>query len=190
MNDKIYNSIIESAEKLFNRFGIGKTAVSDVADMADVSRATIFNNFGNKDGLIEAVLQHKADDFSHQIKKRVNSSDTAAQQIKIILLERLKLLRSLKFLTDKRIRYSNKSIEKFILELNEIFKHRVWNILQHMRGGDLDHKSMLNSIFFMLRGIEQGLFDHIEPFQLSGIEKDMDFFLKQMFKGEKEGGSS
>jgi AcrR family transcriptional regulator len=186
MKERVYKSIINSAERLFNRFGISKTAVSDIADMAEVSRATIFNNFGSKDGIVEAVLRRKIDDYREFINNWRGSGESAAGQIKIILLERIRILQSLNFLTDRSLKLKSRYVDIFFTEINEVFNRSVAGVLIQSPGTDREHKSISNSISFMLKGIEQGLFEHIEKIDLPGLEKDMDFFLKQLLPGSRE----
>lgn len=52
--------LIAAAAELFAEQGFRKTTVADVADRAGISRGSIPWHFGNKDGLLEAVIE----DFS------------------------------------------------------------------------------------------------------------------------------
>ncbi|CAA0083094.1 HTH-type transcriptional regulator TtgR [Mycolicibacterium vanbaalenii] len=52
--------LIAAAAELFAEQGFRKTTVADVADRAGISRGSIPWHFGNKDGLLEAVI----DEFS------------------------------------------------------------------------------------------------------------------------------
>ena len=45
--------IRRAAEELFSRFGAERVSVSDIARRAGVSQATIYNNFGSKDNLVQ-----------------------------------------------------------------------------------------------------------------------------------------
>ena len=57
--------IRKAAAELFTRFGVTKVSVADIARKAGVSQATIYNNFGSKNGLfreyvmsvVDAILQ-------------------------------------------------------------------------------------------------------------------------------------
>ncbi|MFH2130902.1 MAG: helix-turn-helix domain-containing protein, partial [bacterium] len=51
--------ILEITEKLFNRFGIHRTGVDEIAKLADVAKGTIYNYFGNKEGLFRALALEK-----------------------------------------------------------------------------------------------------------------------------------
>jgi AcrR family transcriptional regulator len=48
--------IRRAAWELFNQFGVDKVSIADIARKADVSPATIYNNFGNKEGLVREFV--------------------------------------------------------------------------------------------------------------------------------------
>ena len=51
-------AIIEAAQNLFFRNGVKQSGIADIAREANVSQVTIYNYFGNKEGLVrEVVLQ-------------------------------------------------------------------------------------------------------------------------------------
>ena len=49
--------LIDSALELFLSQGIAHTATRQIANLAEVNEATLFRNFGNKYGLLQAVIQ-------------------------------------------------------------------------------------------------------------------------------------
>ena len=55
--------IRRAAEEVFSRFGADKVSINDIARKAGVSQATIYNNFGSKDELLQ--------DYHHAIVKKI-----------------------------------------------------------------------------------------------------------------------
>jgi AcrR family transcriptional regulator len=55
--------ILDAAHALFSERGSESVTVSEVAESAGVARATIFNQFGSKNGLVEAVTQSVFDGY-------------------------------------------------------------------------------------------------------------------------------
>lgn len=53
--------LLDAAEACLARFGIAKTTAEDVARAAGLSRATIYRQFGSRDGLIAAVTTREAE---------------------------------------------------------------------------------------------------------------------------------
>ncbi|MDP4576271.1 TetR/AcrR family transcriptional regulator [Qipengyuania profundimaris] len=58
--DRRKRAIIEAARTLFVEQGFERTTLGDIVDRAGGSLATIYKLFGNKDGLLEAVVLEKA----------------------------------------------------------------------------------------------------------------------------------
>lgn len=50
------DDIRKAAWELFGQFGVDKVSIADIARKADVSPATIYNNFGNKEGLVREFV--------------------------------------------------------------------------------------------------------------------------------------
>jgi len=51
-------AILEAATELFARRGFGGVAIQEIADLAGVHKTTVLYQFGTKDALHEAVLDH------------------------------------------------------------------------------------------------------------------------------------
>ena len=62
-------SIRKAAGELFAKFGVGKVSINDIARKAGVSQATIYNNFGSKDGLIQDYIQTVANGFFEHFRE-------------------------------------------------------------------------------------------------------------------------
>ncbi|NMO03699.1 helix-turn-helix transcriptional regulator [Gordonia sp. TBRC 11910] len=53
-------TILAAAEACFERFGIAKTTMEDVARAADLSRATVYRHFSDRDSLIMASVVRRS----------------------------------------------------------------------------------------------------------------------------------
>lgn len=73
--------LIDAAERCFDRFGVMKTTVEDVADEAKVSRATVYRYFEGRDELILAVLMRHANSFLAQLGRRIERAGTLVSAI-------------------------------------------------------------------------------------------------------------
>jgi AcrR family transcriptional regulator len=51
--------LLEAATRLFCRFGIHAVGVDTIVDAAGTAKTTLYNAFGSKDGLVEAVLERE-----------------------------------------------------------------------------------------------------------------------------------
>jgi AcrR family transcriptional regulator len=54
-SDDSRSAILEAAERLFAARGLQDVTMSEVADAAGVARATVFNQFGSKHALVDAI---------------------------------------------------------------------------------------------------------------------------------------
>lgn len=52
---------LDAAESCLQRFGLAKTTIEDVAQASGLSRATIYRQFGNRDGLLLALATRDAE---------------------------------------------------------------------------------------------------------------------------------
>ncbi|MBW2288039.1 MAG: TetR/AcrR family transcriptional regulator [Deltaproteobacteria bacterium] len=53
--------MLDAAESCLERFGLAKTTIEDVAQAAELSRATVYRQFGNRDGLLLGVAVRDAE---------------------------------------------------------------------------------------------------------------------------------
>lgn len=83
--------LIESALELFTSQGVTETTTKAVAEAAQVNEVTLFRQFGNKQGLILAVIEEspafKQPGESLQISTQVNSLEDAVTQYAIAYLQ-------------------------------------------------------------------------------------------------------
>ena len=66
--DQSKENIRRAAYELFNKFGISKVSVNDIARKANVSQVTIYNHFGSKQDLIQDWIISIRDEFTEQLK--------------------------------------------------------------------------------------------------------------------------
>lgn len=68
--------LIDAAEACFQRYGVVKTTVEDVAASAKVSRATVYRYFADRDELILGVLLREAGRFLDRLADEINREPT------------------------------------------------------------------------------------------------------------------
>ncbi|MEM9137390.1 MAG: TetR family transcriptional regulator [Cyanobacteria bacterium P01_F01_bin.42] len=76
--------LIKAALELFISQGITNTATRQIANLAEVNEATLFRNFGNKYGLLQAVVQEAEvfEALEQQIKSRLQNGDDESFTLK------------------------------------------------------------------------------------------------------------
>ncbi|MBW1732342.1 MAG: TetR/AcrR family transcriptional regulator [Deltaproteobacteria bacterium] len=88
MKKEKLESILNTANKMFARYGLRKTSLDEVARMARVAKATIYNYFGSKDRVYLEVLRGEANEIVEKISSSV--SQEVSPRDKLIAFARAK----------------------------------------------------------------------------------------------------
>ena len=79
MKKEKVESILNTAKKMFARYGLRKTSMDEVAGMARVAKATIYTYFGSKDQVYLEVLRREANEIvekvSFSVAQKVSPDD-------------------------------------------------------------------------------------------------------------------
>jgi AcrR family transcriptional regulator len=76
--------IVDTAYALFKREGFHATGIDRIIAEADVAKMTMYRNFPSKDGLIVAVLNHRARRFGRQLDRLTQGTATPERKIRAI----------------------------------------------------------------------------------------------------------
>ncbi|MFC6093241.1 TetR family transcriptional regulator [Saccharothrix lopnurensis] len=71
---ELTRSLLEAAADLVAEHGSRGLRMVDVATRAGVSRQTVYNEFGNKERLVQAVALHKTAEFLDGVRERLGSA--------------------------------------------------------------------------------------------------------------------
>lgn len=83
--------ILKAAESMFQRYGVSKTTMDDIAKEAGVSRPTVYRYFGDRDSLITALIEARSRRLFDKARAYLRERSTLADQIVdglIFLVER------------------------------------------------------------------------------------------------------
>lgn len=83
--------LMDAAEACFDKYGIAKTTMDDIAKMAGVSRPTVYRHFSDRDGLILAVVMRRSRQLIDRAQKFLRKQGSFEDQ----------LVEGLMFLVDK-----------------------------------------------------------------------------------------
>lgn len=73
--------ILKAAETMFQRYGVAKTTMDDVAKEAGVSRPTVYRYFGDRDSLIIALIETRSRRLFGKARDYLRERPTFAEQI-------------------------------------------------------------------------------------------------------------
>lgn len=84
----VRDRLLAAAETCFNRFGVEKTTLEDIANEAGVSRATVYRHFdGGRDEVILGVVLRDAREFLASLARKVEKEPTITDAIVRGILE-------------------------------------------------------------------------------------------------------
>ena len=73
--------LMDAAETCFDRYGIGKTTMDDIAKEAGVSRPTVYRHFDDRDTLILAVVMRRSRQLIERAQKHIRKYRTFQEQL-------------------------------------------------------------------------------------------------------------
>lgn len=77
--------IKSAAKKLYNKYGFQKVTIGEIAELAGVSKVTIYKYFTTKEALIETVIRDIYGEFIEEIQELVESDKTFPEKLKRII---------------------------------------------------------------------------------------------------------
>ncbi len=156
------DQILQTAENLFNRFGTCKTGVEDIAKSAKVAKGTIYNYFGNKQGVIEEILNNKLEQFEESLKLSLNQMKDPWKQIKEVINQRLEIIQSSQFLSDNLFREERINFSELFSKLDKQVSTNINNLLEKIPDFSYeasDKNIIIQTLILSLRGLEDSFFN-------------------------------
>jgi len=72
---------MDAAEACFDKYGIAKTTMDDIAKEAGVSRPTVYRHFSDRDTLILAVVLRRSRQLIERAQKAIRRYATFEEQL-------------------------------------------------------------------------------------------------------------
>ncbi len=79
--DSVSDSILAAAETLFQKWGIKKTTMDDIAREAGKGKSSIYYYFENKEAVLEAVAMAQAERITRIVREEVAKKETAREKL-------------------------------------------------------------------------------------------------------------
>lgn len=184
MNKGKKEEILRVSESLFNRFGTRKTAVDEIARLANVAKGTIYNYFGNKEGIVREILKNRASRLEELVSRSVAGAGDPFKKLRSAINGRIKLIIETPFLIDKLFHYNDKSIKQVYEDFDKMTKRTINSILDTLPSVSItpvERKRIINTILFTIRGIEDSIRKSIDTISIKNIEKDIDYLINSLF---------
>lgn len=88
----IIKEVIEAAKVLFQRYGLKKTTMEDIAKFVGKGKSTLYYYFPGKIEIFEAVIENEIRELFESIEIAASKEVTARQKLKVYWLTRLQKL--------------------------------------------------------------------------------------------------
>lgn len=154
-SDKM-NLIIEASQKRFGLFGVEKTSMREIADDLNLSKASLYYYFPDKESLYKAVVEKEQEEFVSRISERISSFHEPEQLLIEYANARLSYFRTL--LNLSRLRYETFSgLKPGLAEAIQVFREK--------------EKGIIINIFE--KGAASGIFDIKDTEQMASLFLDL-----------------
>ncbi len=93
MKQEKLESILDTAKKMFARYGLQKTTLDEVARMARVAKATLYNYFENKDEVYLEVLRREIADVIKQVSLSVEQAASPVDKLRAFVQAKFRYMK-------------------------------------------------------------------------------------------------
>jgi len=160
--------ILSAAQKRFGLFGVEKTSMREIADDLNLSKASLYYYFPDKESLYKAVLEQEQSEFVRRILERITSINEADLLLHEYANARLSYFRTLLNLSRLRLQvYSD--LRPVLKNTIQVFREKEKEII----------------IRIIEKGIEDGLFFYDDSERAASLFLDMLKGLRMTILNEK-----
>ena len=180
MKQEKAESILNTAKKMFGRYGLQKTTLDEIARMAHVAKATIYNYFGSKDRVYLEVLRREANEIVKKISFSVDQEILPGDKIVAFGRAKFQYMRQ----AINILNLDREGIEKLLPSAesirNELFEREVNIIRSILEEGVEKGIFRLNNVPLAATAIGHGL----RGFELNWLVKEseerIDYYLDKL----------
>ena len=170
MKEEKAESILNTAKKMFGRYGLQKTTLDEIARMARVAKATIYNYFGSKDRVYLEVLRREANEIVKKISLSVDQEVLPVDKIVAFARAKFQYMRQ----AINILNLEREGIEKLLPSAesirNELFEREVNIIRSILEEGVEKGNFHLNNVSLAATAIGHGL----RGFELNWLVQEND----------------
>lgn len=94
-DEVLKEKILAGADKLFQRYGLTKTTMEDIAKEAGKGKSTLYYYFKNKEEIFDAIIQIEKDKLFNDIQDAVAKAPTAVEKLQVFITIRFVRLKEL-----------------------------------------------------------------------------------------------
>ncbi|MBW2003701.1 MAG: TetR/AcrR family transcriptional regulator [Deltaproteobacteria bacterium] len=180
MKPEKLESILDTASKMFSRYGLRKTSLDEVARMARVAKATIYNYFGSKDRVYLEVLRREMDEVVEKISSSVDQESLPGDKLVAFVKAKFRCMRQ----AINILNLDREGIEKLLPSAesirNDLFEKEV-NIIRSILNEGVEKGIFhLNDILFAARAIAHALRGFELNWLIQESEGRIEYYLNEL----------
>jgi AcrR family transcriptional regulator len=184
--------ILDTATKLFSRFGFSKTSLDEIAAAAQIAKGTVYNYFPSKEELFMAAVEQKSEEYLYLIRQHVADLDSFEDKLHAFVHVPVKFVYENMPILIEGVRNMPFQYAQRLLEFRQNNRQRLLKLLKEIL--DLGHKQNIlredistDRIcevvldWFLLGDLNCVVID-IQQF-LERIDRDHDMIIKMLLNG-------
>ena len=183
------DEILEAASRVFERFGLAKSTLEDIAKECGIKKTALYYYFKNKEELFKAMLIKDIENIKEHIIQKVEEETETIKKIRTYLVLRLKSMEKMtKYFDIFRGDNASLSYRDFAYKEEEKTVHFELDYLTNLisegvKKGDLEVKNK-KSLVLLVLGATYGLTHEFmcEEKEINS-EKEIDNILEILLKG-------
>ncbi|WP_149244241.1 TetR/AcrR family transcriptional regulator [Dyadobacter sp. 32] len=153
--DVMREKVLGCADRLFQKFGLFKTTMEDIAREAGKGKSTLYHYFKSKEDIFGAILTREKDAFFEVVQNSIAKETTARRKIEVFYIKRFEAIR-------KVINLYNVLLEETRCGLIDSGQVHVWR-----KQYDAKELNIIKSI--LQYGIVTGEFRVLKEHELDGL---------------------
>jgi AcrR family transcriptional regulator len=184
MESEKRNQILNLAKKRFERFGFNKTTVDEIARDATISKRTLYQEFENKEKILEELFMFEALSVRKAILNQINKIIGPTEKLQTYIRLALKYLDQNPFIVSVLHDESGffapflKDKPHIIEEgIEEIFVNILKEGVQKDVFRKMDEKVVGHCIFLLFKGLTYGRNNPDHPFGLNQTNEFINFIM-------------
>jgi len=138
-DDIVRAEILKAAERVFQKWGINKTTMEDIAREAGKGKSTLYYYYQSKDEIFDAVVVNEFERILKKAKELAQEANTAKEMLIKYIIESINEMKS-KISTYTIIREEIKRNQNFIRKLRDLFQAREEKYIREILEFGLENK--------------------------------------------------
>jgi AcrR family transcriptional regulator len=164
---------------------INKVSVEEIAREAGVSPTTVYNNFGTREGLVQAVVRHLTDEIMQRMENLLTSDLPFPQKMQQMVYIKLNSVSGMQSELIEKI-WGDPASRKYIEEMTENrAKPLMKNIIEQGQQQGFIHPDIPPEVFMLYFNILQagGEANKVEMARVAGDKSQMTAIARLMYFG-------